>query len=248
MLKYFLIFCFSFNCFGSFGAVNLWAQTAETGLTPLDFSEETIEKFKQNPDFDYTEAVAEDNWWSKFKRYIRLQWGRFLDWLFGDYEAPLLLAILLDILPYLLLGLLLVFLLYLFAKINPGNYLFGTSSTPEVSFDEEEKIIRTRDIKKLIEKAVAKENYRLAVRYHFLYVLQQLSRQELVIYDSAKTDEEYVQEIQDPELKIQFKKVNRIYDFVWYGNFATTAENYRKITKGFEKVELLIQPQHEQSL
>ena len=248
MAKFFLFLCFSLICFGNVGEAKLLAQTAETEISPLDFSEETIERFKQDPDFNYTEATAEDNWWTKFKRYVRLQWNRFMDWLFGDYEAPLLLAIFLDILPYLLLGLLLVFLLYLFAKINPGNYLFGTREKPEIHFDEEEKIIRTRDIKKLIEKAVAKENYRLAVRYHFLYVLQQLSRQELVIYDSAKTDEEYLQEIKDPGLKTQFKRVNRIYDFVWYGSFETTAESYPKIKKEFEKVELIIHPQYEQSL
>lgn len=240
--------CISFSCFGISGEARLLAQTAETEVVPLDFSEETLEKFKQDPGFDYTEATAEDNWWTKFKRYIRLQWNRFMNWLFGDYEAPLLLAIFLDILPYLLLGLLLVFLLYLIAKINPGSYFFGDPAKAEIHFDEEEKIIRTRDIKKLIEKALSKENYRLAVRYHFLYVLQQLSRQELVIYDSAKTDEEYVQEIEDPALKVQFKRVNRIYDFVWYGNFETTAENYLKIKNEFEKVELLIRPQYEQSL
>lgn len=240
--------CFWFSCFGISGEATLLAQTAEAEITPLDFSEETLDRFKQDPDFDYSEATAEDNWWTKFKRYISLQWNRFLNWLFGDYEAPLLLKIFLDILPYLLLGLLLILILYLFGKLNPGNYFFGTPAKPEVNFDEEENIIRNRDIKKLIEKAILKENYRLAVRYHFLYVLQQLSRQELVIYDSAKTDEEYVQEIEEPALKTQFKRINRIYDFVWYGNFETTAENYLKIKKEFEKAEQLIQPQHEQSL
>lgn len=248
MAKLFLIFFLGFSFFGNSPEAVAVVQTAETKLVPLEFSEETIEQFKEDPDFNYSEATAEDNWWTKFKRYIRLQWNRFLNWLFGDYEAPLLLAIFLDVLPYLLLGLLLSLILYLFTKINPGNYLFGAPAEAEVHFDEEEKIIRNRDIKKLIEKAVAKENYRLAVRYHFLYVLQQLSRQDLVIYDSAKTDEEYVNEINDPALKAQFKGVNRIYDFIWYGNFETTAENYDRIKKEFQKAERLIQPQHEQSL
>lgn len=222
------------------GGTMVVAQTAENDLTPLDFSEETLQDFKEDPDFDYSEAAAEDNWWTKFKRYIGLQWQRFLDWLFGDYEAPLLLAIFLDILPYLILGLLLTFVLYLFSKLNPGNYLFGTPAQGDITFEGEEKIIKTRDIQKLIQKALSKENYRLAVRYHFLYLLQKMSRQEIVIYDSAKTDEEYVQEIKDPALKSRFKRVNRIYDFVWYGNFETTAEDYGKIKEEFEKAEDLI--------
>ncbi len=248
MAKFFLFFVLGFSLTVSAGVPVIPVQTAEEELRPLDFSEETIQNFKEDPDYDYSEAIAEDHWWTKFKRYIRLQWQRFLDWMFGDYEAPLLLAILLDILPYLLLGLLLAFVLYLFGKINPGNYIFGTPDGGEIHFTEEEKIIKTRDIKKLIEKAVASENYRLAVRYHFLYLLQQLSREEIVIYDPAKTDEEYVQEISDGELQGHFRKASRIYDYVWYGDFTPTASDYQKIRNEFTKSEDLIQPQHEQSL
>lgn len=244
-----MLFLFlSLNFFGNPAERIAEAQSAEKELKPVEFSEEAIEKFKQDPEYDYSEATAEDNWWTKFKRYIRLQWNRFLDWLFGDYEAPLLLAIFLDILPYLLLGLLLVFMLYLFAKLNPGTYIFGAPAQPGIAFSEEEKIIRNRDIKKLIEKAVSKENFRLAVRYHFLYVLQQLSRRDLVVYDSSKTDEEYGAEIKDATLRSQFKRVNRIYDFVWYGNFETSAEDYRKIKTEYLRTEQLIEPQHEQNL
>ncbi|MHA6280716.1 DUF4129 domain-containing protein [Salinimicrobium sp. CAU 1759] len=248
MAKIFLFFVLGISLTVSAGGLTIPVQTAEEELVPLDFSEETIERFKEDPDYDYSEAIAEDHWWTRFKRYIRLQWQRFLDWMFGDYEAPLLLAILLDILPYLLLGLLLAFILYLFGKINPGNHIFGTPDGGEVHFTEEEKIIKTRNIRSLIERAVASENYRLAVRYHFLYLLQQLSREEIVVYDPAKTDEEYVLEIKDKELQGIFRKLSRIYDYVWYGDFTPNVTDYQKIKHEFAKSENLIQPQHEQSL
>ena len=248
MAKFFLFFVLGISLTVSAAGSVMPVQTAEEELVPLDFSEETIQEFKEDPEYDYSEAISDDHWWSKFKRYIRLQWQQFLDWMFGDYEAPLLLAIFLYILPYLLLGLLLAFILYLFGKLNPGNYLFGTPDGGEVHFTEQEKIIKTRNIKKLIEKAVTSENYRLAVRYHFLYLLQQLSREEIVSYDPAKTDEEYVQEIKDKELQGLFRKVSRIYDYVWYGDFVPEATAYQRIKNEFEKIENLIQPQHEQSL
>ena len=150
MAKFFLFFLLNFSLATSVGENVILIQTAEEELVPLDFSEETLERFKQDPDFDYSEATAQDHWWSRFKRYLGLQWQRFLDWMFGDYEAPLLLAILLDILPYLLLGLLLALLLYLFVKLNPGNAIFGTPSAGDVHFSEEEKIIKTE--KKVDEK------------------------------------------------------------------------------------------------
>lgn len=248
MKKLFLFILLTFSFFGNPEGTLAVAQTAETELKPLDFSEETINNFKENQAFDYSEPTAEDNWWSNFKRYIHLQWQRLLEWLFGDYEAPFLLAIFLDILPYLLLGFLLAVLLYLFSKKNPGKYIFGAPTEAGLHIHEEERIIKNRDIRKLIEKAVSKENYRLAVRYHFLYVLQQLSRQDLVIYDSSKTDEDYIVELEDPVLKEQFRRVNRIYDFVWYGNFEITRESYQRIKKEYTKAEFLIQPRHEQNV
>lgn len=248
MTKYFLFFLLNLSLAASAGTIEIPLQSAEEELAPLDFSEETIEKFKQNPDFDYSELNADDHWWTKFKRYLKLQWQRFLNWAFGEYEAPLLLAILLDILPYLLIGLLLALILYLFGKINPGNAIFGTPSEGELHSSEEEKIIKTRDIMKLIEKAVTAGNYRLAIRYHFLYLLQQLSKRELVAYDPSKTDEEYVKEIQDPELQTRFRKLSRIYDFVWYGNFDTNTGDYQKVKKEFLNAENLIPGEHEQSL
>lgn len=245
LLLFFLIFSFAQP---SLAQVSDSIPTAEEHLVPLDFSEEKINNFKEDPAFDYSEAAEKDNWWTNFKRWIRLQWNRFLNWLFGDFEAPLLLAIFLDILPYLLLGLLLVFILYLFSRLDTGDYFFGKKRQGELIFDEEEKIIRSRDIKKLIAKAVEKENYRLAVRYHFLYVLQQLSRMEIVTYDNSKTDEDYLSEIKEAKLREHFKKISRIYDFVWYGNFATTAEDYDRIKIEFQKAEKLIEVEHEQKL
>lgn len=248
MAKFFLIFFFGISLSVVAGGLEIPMQSAEEELVPLNFSEETLKKFKQDPDFDYSEAAAEDNWWTRFKWYLGLQWQRFMEWIFGDYNAPPLLAFFLEILPYLLLGLLLALVLYLFSKLAPQNAIFGTPAGGNIHFNEEEKIIKTRDISKMIEKAVAAKNYRLAIRYHFLYILQQLSRKEFVSYNAAKTDEEYLAEIQDLQLRNKFKRLNRIYDFVWYGNFATTAADYEKIKSEFVSTETLIQPQHEQSL
>lgn len=248
MTKFFLLSLLALSFSVSAAGLVMPVQTAEEELVPLDFSEETIERFKEDSDFDYSEVTPDDNWWTNFKRYISLQWQRLMNWIFGDYEAPLLLAIFLDILPYLLIGLLFALVLYLFAKMDPGKPIFGNPTGGELHFSEEEKIIKTRDIRKLIEKAVAAEKYRLAIRYHFLYLLQQLSREELVKYDPAKTDEEYVHEIENPEIRSRFKRVSRIYDYVWYGDFSINVQDYDRIRNEFTKAEHLIQLQHEQSI
>ena len=208
----------------------------ESELVPLKFDEEKLEEFKNDPAYDFSEAAAEENWWTNFKRYMQLQWQRFMDWMFGDYEMPFLLALLIDILPYLIIGSLIALVLYLFSKLNPASYV-QNDHEGEVFYAEDEKIVRNKDIRKLIEKAVAKGQYRLAVRYHFLFVLQQLSKKELIVYDTSKTDEEYLAELKNDDLKRHFQKLNYIYDFIWYGNFDTTAADYEKISREFQKME-----------
>ena len=249
-MRFFLfLLLFSFSGLGfSQQAEEVQQNQISEAPVPLNFNEEKTKRYKEDPAFDYSEAVEGDSWWTKFKRYVRLQWQRFLDWLFGDYSPPLLLAIFLDILPYLLLGMLLTFILYLFSRLNPAAGLLGSSEKAEIHFDDEEKIVKSRNIPELIKKAVAEENYRLAVRYHFLYILQQLSQNGYVNYDSSKTDEDYLAELKNEDLKAHFRKVNRIYDFIWYGNFEITADDYERFRQAFQKMESSIASPHEQNL
>ena len=209
-------------------------------LIPLEFDEQKLDELRKDPEFDYTEQAKADSWWTKFKRYVRMQWQRFLNWLFGDYEASSLLAFFLELLPYILLVGLGGLILYLFSKMNPAASLLGPSKKAKISLHEEEEIIRFGNIRDLISTAVQEGNYRLAIRYHFLYVLQQLSEKGVVHYNPSKTDEDYLAEISAEDLKISFEKISRIYDFIWYGDFSADAAVYEKVKNYFRRAEDLI--------
>lgn len=207
---------------------------------PLEFQKEKLKDFREDPAFDYSEKVKEENWWTRFKRSVFLLWKNIIEWLFGDLNASPVLAIILKALPYLILIGFLAFVLYMFTKLNPGAVFLGTPKKAKVVLDEEENIIKYEDIKALITEAVANHDYNLAVRYHFLYILQRLSHFGMINYDSSKTDEDYLKEIEKEEFKPVYKKLNRIYDFVWYGKFETGEEVYLKIETEFSKMENLI--------
>ncbi len=221
---------------------------AEASPSPLQFDREKIASYKKQPEFDYTEEVAQESWWTKFKRYVQLQWQRFLNWLFGDHEPGGLVLFLLEILPYLILAGILIFAVWLFIKLNPGGSYLSNPKAGSVFLNEEEEIVQSRDIRKLIDEAVAADNFRLAVRYQYLLILQQLSQTGYIDYQFPKTDEEYLDEIEKKPLKIQFKKITRIYDFIWYGSFEVTSENYPKAKNEFEKMQQLINRRDEQNL
>lgn len=240
-LLFFLGFCFSP---GAVGEDFQQPEKLESKTTPqpLEFKEDKIASFKENPDFDYREQIEKENWWTTFKRYLRLQWQRLLDWLFGDFDAPLALTYFLKALPYILLGLFLYFIVYLFLKLYPAGPQYDYGKSPDLILDEDEKIVKHKDIPNLIKKAILNENYRLAVRYHFLFVLQQLTEKRIIAYDASKTDEDYFSEINDKELQKQFSRVNRVYDFVWYGNFQTDLNSYNRIEREFEKIRSILSP------
>ncbi len=220
----------------------------EAAPAPLEFDREEINALKQDPEFDYTDEKVQENWWTRFKRYLRLQWQKFLNWLSGDHNINEFVLFLFESLPYLLIAAILLFAVWLFTKLNPAGSYLKDPKAASVFINEEEEIVQSRNIQKLIEEAVAAGNYRLAVRFHYLLVLQKLSEKGFIDYQYSKTDEDYLIEIQKEELGRQFSQITRIYDFIWYGNFTVSAGNYPRAKKEFEIMQEQINKGNEQNL
>ncbi len=207
-------------------------------ITPLKLDTETLDKYKDDPDFDYTELNEEDGWWSKFTNWISRMWYRFWEWLLGDLNSVGgFVSFLLTIAPYLILGTLIVFIVWLFYKMNPGARMLKSKEQPGVFFTEEEEIIRTGDIQKLIDKALLDEDYRLAVRYYYLLILKRLTEAEIIDYEFDKTNSEYTNEINSEKLNLGFRKVTNLYDYIWYGSFEVTPTDFRKAQNTFVQLE-----------
>ena len=56
----------------------------------------------------------------------------------------------------------------------------------------------------LISEAESNNNYRLAIRYYYLWLLKGLSEKEIIDYDPEKTNSDYQYEIKTPEISEQF--------------------------------------------
>ena len=220
----------------------------EPAPAPLDFDQEKLNSLKEEPTFDYTEKPVEDSWWSQFKRYIRLQWERFISWIFGPYEMNTFWTIVIEIIPYLILAGIFFFVLWLFIRLNPGNSILSTTETGSVYLSAEEEIIESQDIDQLIKNAISEEKYRLAIRYYYLLILQKLKEKNLIDYKFSKTDEEYLAEIKPRPLYEKFRQLTRIYDYIWYGSLGTSKENFTKAEKEFQQMQQLIKEEDEQKL
>ena len=198
-----------------------------------ELNKKILENFKNDSSFDYSEAVQQDNWWTTFKNWLWELWLKVWYWLVGDYEANGIVAFLVHTLPYVIIGTILFFIVWLFYKLNPGATLFGSQKKPEIYFSEEEEIIRSKDISELMEKSLAAKDYRLAIRYYYLLILQKLTQAEIISYASDKTNSQYISEINSEAIKSGFQKATNLYDHVWYGSFEVTESDFSKAQPTF---------------
>lgn len=209
----------------------------KSGLEPVQLNKEQLEQYKNDKAFDYSQENDKQNWWQAFKRWIHYRWTSFWEGIFGNIHPGSWLSVVVEVLKYVILAGIIVFFIGLFIRLNPGKALVTPTEKPAVFLSEEERIIREKDIPQLIDKAMAEQDYRKAVRYYYLWILKNLKEKKLIAYQHDKTNQEYRKEIGDPVLAVRFKKITRLYDFIWYGNFSINKEQYQQIHNEFKRME-----------
>ncbi len=208
---------------------------------PFQFDDAKIEDFRSQDDFNYTEYVAPDNWWTHFKNWISQLWSKFISWVFGIDEVSGFWLVFFKLLPYLLVIAVLFLLGWLFMKVNPSDMLFEKQAPPQVALTEDEDIIQNENINQLIDHALVQKNYRLAIRYYYLLVLKKLSDSELIQWESQKTNTDYISELTDTTVQKQFTSITRLYNFIWYGSFEINEKAYLEAAKEFSALTHSIQ-------
>ena len=197
-------------------------------LQSIELSSEDLDTYKNDSDFNYEEAKTESGWWTDVTNWFYNILRRFFEWIFGVGNAEGYLAVFLKILPYLLLALFLYLVIRFFVKSNIMGIGQNKKNPNVVTLSEDEHIIKNEDIQELIKKALADQNYRLAIRYYYLYILQLLSERDLIDWQQQKTNDDYMAELSESSFKNDFGKATLLYDYVWYGEFELDHERYTK--------------------
>ncbi|MFD2826129.1 DUF4129 domain-containing protein [Leeuwenhoekiella polynyae] len=240
-LIYIFVFLYSFGCICQTASIDSTefiqeVQYDKSAITPLQFDDQALQELKQDEAFDYVELVPPDNIWTRFKNWINEVWSSFINWILQGNEATGILGFLVKALPYLLIAGVLVFLIWLFLRIDLGSSPLKNTELNKVILSDEQDIIETHDIESLIAQALHENNYRLAVRFYYLLVLQKLSKKDIIDWQVQKTNADYVYEIKSEGLRKDFTKLTRIYDFIWYGNFDVNETDFLKAEKEFKQI------------
>ena len=208
-------------------------QKDTSSLYPITLDEEQIKNYQNDSDFDYTEALEEDNWWTHFKQWLNDIWSSFIRWLLDSDGVSGTGSVLIRLLPYLIILSLIGLLVWVFMKMDTGQLGFEKRQTAQAVLSDDEELIKRDDIQTLIDKAITAENYRLAIRFYYLLTLREMSGKELINWQVQKTNHEYIYEVEDPNVRNQFRRLTDIYDYIWYGNFEVDSAIFEKAQSSF---------------
>ena len=228
----------SFNCNAlSIDTVEMEAQTLQDSVYIDTESQDKREfenlKEKYNSDeYIYERSVENSGWWSRFKQWL----SDFFKDLFNfnsDAKASDFTNIALKIF-YVVIFLLVVYFIVKAIINKEGNWVFGKSSDKSIIpvTDIENNIYET-DFKTLINTAESENNYRLAIRYYYLWLLKTLSKEEIIEYDVEKTNSDYYFEIKQEDTKKEFSYTSYLYNYIWYGEFDIDEPQFNKAKKAF---------------
>ncbi len=144
---------------------------------------------------------------------------------------------------YTFYAILLCVVLYVLIKVlsvKEGNWLFSKKNkiiNPKVNPLEEN--IHEIDFFAMISQYEQAGNYRMAVRYQFLYALKVLSDGGKINWHIEKTNSDYLKEFTSFEDKKQFEDIVYIFDYVWYGEFPIDKPKYENLMPKFQTIKNL---------
>ncbi|MGZ3900124.1 MAG: hypothetical protein ACXVNQ_07100 [Bacteroidia bacterium] len=101
------------------------------------------------------------------------------------------------------------------AKSTSFNFTDITEDLDTINFNQK------------IKDALSGQDYRLAIRWHYLKMLYIYDKKRLIVFAPFKTNIDYGNELRGKEEQHkEFLKLSRIYEYVWYGQFTLHEESY----------------------
>ena len=68
---------------------------------------------------------------------------------------------------------------------------------------------------------------------YYLWLLKDLKESELIVWLPEKTNADYLSELKQEALRKQFSYLSYLYNYIWYGEFSITDEDYLSAKKAF---------------
>ena len=140
-------------------------------------------------------------------------------------------------LQYLLFGLLAVLLAFLIYQLFMKTSFDDKGAKVVDNFEELAPTqIPKSELELLLEKALANNDFRGAIRIYFIFIIKDLSEKEWIIWEKKKTNFSYLIEMRSRPQYKRFNDAVSIYELVWYGNYKVTKEDFSSLEPRFKNL------------
>jgi hypothetical protein len=220
-----LLLLFFFLSFKTFGQDSAKVITYDSSAVSLrSFNSEKLQAYKENRDFMYESNYKEEQ--DLLSRIRSWLWS-----MLDRYSTPEVINFLYNLFLYVLIPLAVIFILW--KLFGEKFFLYGSSKKNKINFEEAPENIHEINFDKLIQEAISKQQYRLAVRLSYLLILKELTIKNVIVWSPEKTNYEYLGEIKENRIRDQFAHNTLMYEYVWYGDFEINQNNFSKVIDAF---------------
>lgn len=115
---------------------------------------------------------------------------------------------------------------YFIVKQGPFNY----SQAEDYDGDWDPTQVASDELADKLNLALKDQNYRLCVRIYYTMILKELVNKNLIHWERKKTNQHYIMELGKSDDRKHFEEVVRIFELVWYGNYAIKTEEFNVVS------------------
>lgn len=204
----------------------------KTNQKVVPFAAGFREKYVNEQDFNYDQEEGSKTFLARLLERL----GNLLKKLFGFGslgKVSDINTLILKIICGLVILVVIYFIIRLFMN-HKGKWFFQKKNEAiSIDINNAEQLIQSADFEQLISEIEKQGNTRQSIRLYYLWLLKDLKEKELINWLPEKTNADYVAELKDAALRKQFSYLSYLYNYIWYGEFSITGEDYLGAKKAF---------------
>lgn len=189
----------------------------------------TVSRLKKEKAFAYANDPA---YWTKQKPQHK---KGFWDYVFDFFSSSIVRWIF-----YILLAALAIFVLYRIIVVNDLLVFYSSRKTKTILNEQDSREIDGSLIDEKIRQAIDGKQYNIAVRYLYLKTLYALTEKNAINYHVEGTNNEYLNQMAEHKLGKEFRFLTLVYEYVWYGKFDITEEQFSLVHNNFKNLHSAI--------
>lgn len=179
----------------------------------------TVQRLRNDEAFWYANTSIKKKGDSEPHQYSFLQWLFRQAWFYNFLWALITVSF---------IAVIIVFLM------KSNVQLFHKRATPLAGIETgAQENIFSIHYEEALNKALLQNDFRLAVRLHYLQTLALLSGKNIIHYKDDFTNSDYLLQLRQTSHYTAFKKLTRHFEYAWYGEFTITPTAFKTIEADF---------------